>query len=87
MKFTLQWTEQAEAQLGKMEHHIAKRIHAKMEWFAAQEDPISFAKRLVHPAATLFRFRIGDYRAICSLQSGKIQIIFVLEIKDRKDAY
>ncbi len=87
MKFLLQWTEQAIEQLHRLDSLIGKRIHAKMEWYASQDDPLVFAKKLVHPQATLFRFRIGDYRIICSVKHSEVHILFVIAVKNRKEAY
>jgi mRNA interferase RelE/StbE len=34
----------------------------------------------------LWRYRVGDYRLICDIQDGKINIL-VLELGHRKDVY
>lgn len=83
----LRWTKQAVEQLAELTPSVAERIQEKMDWYASQDDPLSFAKKLTHPTEVLFRFRIGDYRAICHISRGKMCILLVLTVKHRKDAY
>ena len=58
-----------------------------MEWFVLQKNPLAFAKRLGGEYGGAWRFRIGDYRVICDVIRGKIHILQVLSVKNRRDAY
>ncbi|WP_158822990.1 type II toxin-antitoxin system RelE/ParE family toxin [Granulicella sp. S156] len=48
--------------------------------------PKSLAETLAGPLRGLWRFRIGDYRAICDIQEGKL-VVLVLEVGHRGDVY
>jgi mRNA interferase RelE/StbE len=58
-----------------------------MQWFAAQENPLSFAKKLTDPLLGDYRFRVGDYRVLVDIKDGKIRILVVLTVQHRKDVY
>lgn len=59
----------------------------KIDWFAESSDPLKFAKPLTDTKnRKLYRFRIGQYRAIITIK-GQVIILLVLAVKHRKDAY
>ncbi|OGJ57001.1 hypothetical protein A3H22_03645 [Candidatus Peribacteria bacterium RIFCSPLOWO2_12_FULL_55_15] len=66
---------------------VAKRIIAKMDWYIARENPFHFARRLADGALGTYRFRVGDYRVLCDVHRGKITVLEVLGVRDRKNAY
>ena len=49
-------------------------------------EPKRLAKTLAGPLRGLWRLRIGDYRAICDIQEGKL-LVLVLEGGHRGDVY
>lgn len=57
-----------------------------MEWFALQGNPFRFAKRLTGYHDSLWRFRIGDYRAICDIDRRQ-RVLRVLAVRDRGEVY
>ena len=70
-----------------MPKQVVVRIVRKMEWDVAQENPLSFAKRLTNATRGTYRFRIGSYRVLCDVHHGEITILEVLAVRDRKRAY
>jgi mRNA-degrading endonuclease RelE of RelBE toxin-antitoxin system len=60
--FDIKFTKSAEKDLGKLPKDIQKRIIKKLKFFAAQKDPLIFAKPLVDLPPMTHRFRVGDYR-------------------------
>ena len=70
----------AVAQLNSLPHDIQKRIAEKMRFFASQDDPRVFAKRLTGEKA--FRFRIGDYRIIADIEHD-VMFIHIIERRDK----
>lgn len=60
-----------------------KFIKAKLEFFEACENPILFAKKL-KGLPGVYRFRIGDYRAV--FRAERSAFIF-LTVKNRRDVY
>ena len=88
MKHTLQYTKHAKKDLDKMDIAAAKRIIRKLVFFCNQSDPFAFSKALTGEFKDLFRFRIGNYRAIFHKDAkGKITILTILTIKHRGDIY
>ena len=85
--FVLQWTPKAEEELNALQKIFADRITAKMHWFAAQKNPLSFAKRLSGIYVDHWRFRIGEYRCICNVIDGHVRVLRVLSVKNRREAY
>ena len=73
----------ADAQLRELPTQISNRIVLKLEWYAAQLQPLHFAKPLTGMSGQ-FRFRIGEYRAIV-LPDGTV--LSVLRIQKRSEAY
>ncbi len=71
-------------------HHIspaiAERINKKLMWFASQGNPLDFAEPL-QGQHKVYRFRIGDYRAIFRLEKGVVIVLLVMAIKHRSEAY
>lgn len=83
----VQYSTEAQDDLRRLPKMIKKRITQKVEWFAVQNDPLYFAEPLVHPSQKIYRFRIGDYRAIFVMKNGIALILLVLAVRHRKDAY
>lgn len=66
----------------------ADHIITKIAWYASQSNPLRFAKKLNPPFEDLYRFRIGEYRAIFEICNKKeIKLLLILRIKHRRDAY
>ena len=82
MSYEVRWTETSLEQLGKLQKNIAQRIFNKIE--GVKSNPFLYAEKLT--GIDLFKLRIGDYRVIMSIESGKM-IIFVLEVGHRKKIY
>ena len=60
-----------------------KRIREKLAFFANQENPLLFAKKL-KGHKDIFRFRVGDCRIVFQLSENRITLLLV---KHRKDVY
>jgi mRNA interferase RelE/StbE len=72
----------AEDQLERLPRSLQVRIIEKVEFYAAQPDPLEFAEPLT--GSDEYRFRIGDYRVFFEILHGTI---WVLAIKRRDEAY
>jgi mRNA interferase RelE/StbE len=87
LAWTIDYTQTAKQQLEKMDKPMARRILDFLDdRVAKQEDPRSLGKALTGPLGTLWRYRVGDYRAICEIQDGSSKII-VLQIGHRREIY
>lgn len=78
------YAHKAARQLENLSHSIQKRIIEKMRFYANQENPLKFAKRLVDYKEGEYRFRIGDYRLTFDV---KKDVIYILKIDKRDKAY
>ncbi len=78
------YTEMAARQLSNLPYAAQKRIAEKMRFYASQENPIRFAKRLADSRGGQFRFRVGDYRLAFDVRNGTI---YVLKIGKRDKFY
>jgi mRNA interferase RelE/StbE len=88
MVIRLRLTKQALSDLGRLDKRMADKIVSKLEDYEANGHPLRFSKPLRGELSGLFRFRIGDYRAIFRKEStGMITILFILNIKHRKEVY
>ena len=78
------YTQKAAKQLRDLPRLIQKRIVLKMCFYAKQENPLKFAKRLTDYREGEFRFRIGIYRLIFDVKRGAI---YILKIDKRDSIY
>lgn len=82
MTYEVKWSENSLRQLEKLNKSVAKRVIEKVA--SISERPFNFVKRL--EGFKLFSLRIGDYRAIMSIEN-KVLLIFVLEVGHRSVVY
>ncbi len=88
MPSKLLYTQKALDDLACLDKQIASRILNKLDFFAAQDNPPLFAKKLVDYKMGSYRFRVGDYRIIFDVdRTGKIIILVILTVKHRKEVY
>lgn len=73
--------------LRKFPPQVADRIITKMDWYVAQDKPLSFADTLTNSHHGTYRFRIGDYRTFCDVRNEQIEVLEVLSVKKRDHAY
>jgi mRNA interferase RelE/StbE len=56
------------------------------ERMASTEDPRTFGKPLKGDLKGLWRYRVADYRLICSIQDQRL-VVLVLKVGHRRDIY
>ena len=78
------FTHRAARQLEALLRSAQARIAKKMRFYARQEDPLRFAKRLADSRDGEYRFRIGDYRVTFDVKDGTI---YVLKVGRRDKVY
>ncbi|QQR65351.1 type II toxin-antitoxin system RelE/ParE family toxin [Candidatus Kaiserbacteria bacterium] len=85
---TIIYSDDALRQLKKLSPALSKRIVLKIADNVLQDDPLVRAKALQGTLSGKYRYRIGDYRAIFTIdENGNITILTILSIKHRKDVY
>ena len=84
MAWTIEYTDTAKRELGKLDRQTARRIVDYMnERVAVLNDPRDLGGALTGPLGGLWRYRVGDYRVICDIQDR----VLVTRISRRDQAY
>lgn len=86
--YKVSYAKKARKDLKTLEFDVAKRIIRKIYYISIQDDSLRYAQRLKDDGLGMYRFRIGDYRAIFDVDKrGNVKILAILRIKHRKDVY
>ena len=80
------YTTHARSDLRSLDKTISTRIVKKIESYTKTQ-PLLNAKSLSGVFDGLYRYRIGDCRAIFEYKENKLVVIKIMTIKHRKDAY
>jgi len=80
--FELSFTNDSKKFLKKLNKEDSERIISTLE--RCRVRPHSFVRKLI--ASPYFRLRVGNYRVILDIKTGKL-IIIVIEIGHRKKVY
>jgi len=87
LAWSVEFQRSAAKQLRKLDRAVQQRI---LEYFRnrvlAAEDPRLVGKALTGDKGGLWRYRIGDYRAICKLKDECL-VVLVLELGHRREVY
>jgi mRNA interferase RelE/StbE len=83
----LDFHNRAKKQIQTLPKAVQKRIVSYFEErVLTQLDPSTLASQLVGEMTGFYRYRIGDYRVITSIDQGKM-VILAIEIGHRKEIY
>ena len=87
MTWSVEWDERARRELRRLDRQVQKEILAYFsKRLATNEDPRRFGKPLRHELQGLWRYRIGDYRAICHIENEHL-VVLVLKVGHRRLIY
>ena len=87
MIWKVEFDDAAAKELRKLDRSIQQEILRYFrEWFATEEDPRRFGKKLSHNFSSLWRYRVRDYRMICHIEAEELTVL-VLTIGHRKAIY
>ena len=87
MKYRVVFTEKSKKQLSKLDKSVSALIIGWIEKnIEGCENPRIHGKGLLENKSGQWRYRIGDYRAICQIIDEEV-IILVLEVGHRKHIY
>lgn len=88
MSTTIRYSHDALRQLKNFDQATARRIVVKIAEYATQEDLLVHAKALRGRLSGKYRYRIGNYRAIFTVDElGGMTILYVIAVAHRKDIY
>ena len=87
MAWTVEFQKSAAKQLRALDRTVQRRI---LTYFRsrvlAADDPRKLGTALTGDKGGLWRYRIGDYRAICKLEEERL-VVLVLEVGHRREVY
>jgi mRNA interferase RelE/StbE len=87
MAWAIKFDAAAERELNKLDPAIARRIlKFLLERVAKLDDPRRLGERLKGKLHHLWKYRVGDYRILCSFKE-EILVVLVLEIGHRREVY
>ena len=85
--WVVEYSDIAEADILRLDKPVRARILKYFhERVSTHPEPKVLAENLTGVLRGLWRFRIGDYRAICDIQGDKL-VVLVLEVGHRSEIY
>jgi mRNA interferase RelE/StbE len=82
--YRLDYDPRALKELGKIDKPIRRRIHAALTELTANPRPAGC--RPLTGYSDLWRIRVGDYRAIYTIED-EVLVVLVLHVRHRREAY
>ena len=87
MTWTVGWDDRARRELRQLDRQVQRDILGYFsERIATDEDPRRFGKPIRHELQGLWRYRIGNYRAICHIGNDQL-VVLVLAVAHRRQIY
>jgi mRNA interferase RelE/StbE len=87
-KFEVVYSTDAQKCFQTLDRSIAQRIYLKIDFYISTPNPLDHAKTLSGELGGLYRFRVGDYRVIFSVdKDGSVTVLTILRVAHRKDIY
>jgi mRNA interferase RelE/StbE len=87
MAWAIEFDTAAQRELNKLDPTISRRIlKFLLERVAKLEDPRQIGERLQGRLHHLWKYRVGDYRVLCSFKQ-EILVVLMLEIGHPREIY
>ncbi|MFN3943745.1 MAG: type II toxin-antitoxin system RelE family toxin [Allosphingosinicella sp.] len=84
--WTIEFTPKALKQLRKLPSNISHRIVATLERAIQGHDPRDTGEAMIGNWTGYWRYRVGDYRAVCRIEDAVVTV-FVIEVGHRREVY
>ncbi len=86
-KWTIEFDPAAQRELNKLDKPIGRRVLKFLyERVGKLDDPRTIGQRLQGTLSEFWRYRVGDYRLLCSLEDDRL-VVVVLRIGHRREVY
>ena len=82
----IEYSAKAVKELKKIDKKATSTIIDYLNDIAQQEDPRSKGKALKGDKRQFWRYRVGDYRILCSIEDGEL-VILATHLGHRKNVY
>jgi mRNA interferase RelE/StbE len=86
MSWVIVFDKKAQKELTKLDREVQRRIIFELDNISILDNPRLLGKALTGSLAGLWRYRIGNYRVVCQIHDGKLQVL-VIKIAHRKEVY
>ena len=87
MTWKIEWDDRARRELRRLDRQVQRDILRYFsERIATDQDPHRFGKPLRNELQGLWRYRVGDYRAICNVENDHL-VVLVLALGHRRQVY
>ncbi|MDF1569519.1 MAG: type II toxin-antitoxin system RelE/ParE family toxin [Spirochaetaceae bacterium] len=85
MAWTIKFAKKAEKILDQLDKPIIRRILEFLKT-RVENDPRAIGEPLKGQLSKLWKYRVGDYRLICSLEDDQLMVL-VVHIGHRREVY
>ena len=82
----VEYSQPAKKQMRKLDNSVRVQIERFIERLPEYSDPREIGKALTGQYSGLWRYRVGDYRLICSIHDN-VLVIEVVKIAHRSKVY
>ena len=87
MAWTIEFDADARRELEKLDRPVSNRILKFLrQRVAALDDPRTIGERLHGPLRQYWKYRVGDYRLICSIKDDRL-VVIVVRVGHRREVY
>jgi mRNA interferase RelE/StbE len=87
LTWQIEWDDAARRELRSLDAQVQREIFRYLrERISTAEDPSTFGKPLKGKLAGYWRYRVGDYRVICTIENDR-NVILVLRAAHRREIY
>jgi mRNA interferase RelE/StbE len=87
MAWKIEFDRAALKELDKLDKPVARRILKFLnDRVGKLDDPRKIGARLQGTLSEFWKYRVGDYRLICSLENNRL-VVLVLRIGHRREVY
>jgi mRNA interferase RelE/StbE len=85
MVWKIKFAKKAEKSLDSLDKPVIQRI-LKFLKTRVENDPRSVGEPLKGQLSELWKYRVGDYRLICSIEGGQL-LVLVVHVGHRREVY
>ena len=87
MAWRIEFEPAARRELDKLDNTVARRILKFLyQRVGKLDDPRRIGERLQGTLSEFWKYRVGDYRLICSLKDDRL-VVIVLRVGHRREVY
>lgn len=86
MTWTIDFDKKAKKEFLKLDKSVQKQIDKFLSKLKKNNDPRKFGRALTGNLSSFWRYQVGDYRLVCSLEDD-ILTVLVVRVRHRKEVY